>query len=1213
MNFRALVIAAAAVAAGCPSKGPSVKAPPPVDPSVPVVLDALHQDQAVRGFHVTTRYLDAAGAPMGARFVHDRTGFVLDYLRIDSAPQGMIWVGSIPTSDQGEPHTQEHLLLGKGDRGRAFGNYQAMALAESSAFTDQWRTVYHFHTIAAHEVFWGVFADQLDGLLHPDYTDEEIRREVANFGVSKDPDGTLRLEEGGTVYNEMVRTYESPVTLLWDAAGRMIYGERHPLAMSAGGVPDHIRTMTPEDIRRFHASTHYLGNMGMIGAFPASMALGDVLDQTAAILDRLGDRTGDAMQYDELPAPAPVAAGATRIVEYPLADANRPSSVMLAWPASRALALDERILMELLLSAIAGDESTPLYKRLVDTRTRTLDVGATAVWSWVSRDQGQPVYLGVQGVTPAAMDEAGIAALRDVVTAELARLAALPAGDAELAALRERIASRLIDQRRSTKKFLGSPPGFGFRGTSGAWMSHLLDLEATPGFDKSLTLDPQLAAVEAALAEDVNPWTRRLQAWGLLDPPFALAAKPSPALRARLDRERAERVTAEIVRLGKAWGEADAAKIVARFAAEYDAATAQLEAAAKAAPMPPLVDSPPMTLDDDLAYDVTTVGPDVPLVASRIDSMPGGAVGLALRLDAVAEDDLPLLALLPRLLREAGLFEDGVATASEDVSEALRREVLSLWLSYTANPATGRVELAITGAGTDLPETRAALAWMRRILTSPDWRVDNVARLRDLVDQALTGLRGTMQGAEEGWVQDPPTAWWRQRSPLYVHTASFLTRAHDLHRLRWMLADPGDGKTAAAAAGLLRALAPAGKTLDRARLDALAGALLDLAPGAAAPARAAAAPDKAVARFTRGLAGHPSGVRALLAMAGKDLRALLPELPDDALAADWAYLCQQMAADLQRGRDAALAGLARVRAAIVDASNARAWLVASTADGAALRDDLAALLAALPRGALTRRTYGDAPAFVDRLRGRQPAATAPVFLGLVNPSTSSGVFVHTAPAVSYADTTDDAIRDYLTGNLFTGHGGHSMFMKTWAAGLAYSNGLRVQLEQGRLLYYAERCPELPQTMRFVVDQLAAAAPDPALADYAIAQSFSSRVAASYEGRAAAMAADLTDGLTPARVRAFRDKLLALRGQAGLAAELFARMPAVYGKVLPGYGTRSADVPDAVFFTTGPAAQLDAWASYLQATEGAEGADATLWRLYPRDFWVPAPLPAAGGR
>ncbi len=175
-----------------------------------------------------------------------------------------------------------------------------------------------------------------------------------------------------------------------------------------------------------------------------------------------------------------------------------------------------------------------------------------------------------------------------------------------------------------------------------------------------------------------------------------------------------------------------------------------------------------------------------------------------------------------------------------------------------------------------------------------------------------------------------------------------------------------------------------------------------------------------------------------------------------------------------------------------------------------------------------------------------------------------------------------------------------MFMKTWAAGLAYSNGLRIQLSRGRLVYYAERCPELPQTMRFVVGQLAAATADPALADYAIAQSFSSRAAAGYESRAAGIAADLADGQPPAQVRAFRTHLLALRDRAGLGAELFTRMPRVYGKVLPGYGTRSADVADAVFFTTGPAAQLDAWAAYLQATEGK---DAVLWRLYPRDFWA----------
>ncbi len=840
MSMRALAAAAAVLATACPSKPATVTTPPPPPPAPPVDLATLQADQAVHGFHVAAVYLDGAAQPMGARFIHDGTGFVFEYLRVDSAPQGMLWVNSFPTSDQGEPHTQEHLLLGKGDRGRAFGNFQAMALAESSAFTDQWRTVYHFHTVAAHEVFWPVLEDQLDGLLNPDYTDEEIRREVANFGVSQDPDGTLRLEEGGTVYNEMVRTYESPTTRLWDAAGRIVYGPTHPLARSAGGTPDAIRTMTPADIRDFHQRTHYLGNMGMVGSFPPAMALGDVLDHTAGILDRKQGRTGDAMTYAQLAAPAGAAAGTIQLVDYPHGDASQPSSVMLVWPATRALPLDERLLLELFLSAVAGDPGTNLYQRLVDTKTRTMDVGATGVWSYVSSELGQPVYLGVQGVVATALTDAGVTQLRAAVVAELARIAALPAGDAELTALRERIASRLIDTRRRLAKFLNSPPGFGFRGTSGAWLGHLLDLEQVAGFQKSLTLAPQLDAVAQALASDGNPWTARLVAWGLLDTPYGLAARPSPTTRQALDRARQARLDAEVERLRAAWGVADEAAVLARFKAEYDANTAALEASAKASPMPPFVDTPPMTLDDDLRYQETTVDRGVPLVASRIDSMTGGTVALAFRLDAVAEDELPYLAMLPTLLRSTGLWQDGVATPSDEVNEALRREILSLAIYYDHNPSTGRAELVVSGAGTDLAETQRALQWIARLIAHPDWRIDNLPRLRDLVDQHISGYRTTMLGAEEGWVQDPPAIYWKQRSPVLAHTGSFLTQLHDLHRLRWRLADPGDAKVTAATTTILRGLADAARTLDRAGLDALAGALQE--PPAKPTSRCCATP-----------------------------------------------------------------------------------------------------------------------------------------------------------------------------------------------------------------------------------------------------------------------------------------------------------------------------------------------------------------------------------
>ena len=48
----------------------------------------------------------------------------------------------------------EIAVLGKGNRGRHMASVEAMSLATSSAFTEQWRTSYKLHTIAGHDVFW---------------------------------------------------------------------------------------------------------------------------------------------------------------------------------------------------------------------------------------------------------------------------------------------------------------------------------------------------------------------------------------------------------------------------------------------------------------------------------------------------------------------------------------------------------------------------------------------------------------------------------------------------------------------------------------------------------------------------------------------------------------------------------------------------------------------------------------------------------------------------------------------------------------------------------------------------------------------------------------------------------------------------------------------------------------------------------------------------
>src|SRR4029077_5344511 len=119
--------------------------------------DALTQGQTMNGFRTTAVYLNDAERPMGARFIHERSGFTLDLLEIQSAPQAFIWVTTYPTSDMGEPHTQEHLLLGKGNKGRALGSQEPMSLVSSSAFTMQWMTCFDFYTAAGPDVFFEHF------------------------------------------------------------------------------------------------------------------------------------------------------------------------------------------------------------------------------------------------------------------------------------------------------------------------------------------------------------------------------------------------------------------------------------------------------------------------------------------------------------------------------------------------------------------------------------------------------------------------------------------------------------------------------------------------------------------------------------------------------------------------------------------------------------------------------------------------------------------------------------------------------------------------------------------------------------------------------------------------------------------------------------------------------------------------------------------------
>ncbi|HJQ32363.1 MAG TPA: hypothetical protein VJ866_09295 [Pyrinomonadaceae bacterium] len=1164
-----------------------------------VSLDSLAEGKVVNGFRAEAVYLNDSDKPFGARLRHARTGFTLDYLEIQSVPQVFVWVNSFPTSEHGEPHTQEHLLLGKGNMGRAHGGLESMSLASSSAFTQQWRTCYHFHTAAGPEVFYKLFESQMDALLHPDYTDEEIRREVSHWGVGENPaDKKLSLEEKGTVYQEMRTTYDRPVSLLFRAENQMVYGADHPLAMSSGGWPASIREMKAEDIRKFHGDNYHLANMGMVASFPKEMPLGSVLTRLDAILGGLEPKQEQRhfTTESDLPAPKPAPAGTIKLVEYPHKNEQQPGWVMFAYPAQLKLDTKEKTLLNLFLSNVAGDATTNLYKMFVDSKTRVMETGAKSVFAFLDDEmvEGNPVYVGLTDVAPANMTNEKIADIRQKIMDEMKRVASFPDGSPELKEFNERLKSRVIQTRRTLSKFVNSPPGFGFRQADSAWMTHLIDLNRTPGFRKSVTLKPELAAVEQLISSDKNAWRDLVARWKLAESvPYAVAAKPSPQLLAQGEQELAAREKAEAERLMKKYGVADEQEALKRFKVEYDATTAELEGLAKQSASLKFLEKPPLTLDDQLDYKVTKLPGNVPMVASTFENMTSATTGLALRLDGVPQEQLFYLSAMPQILTQVGVVKDGKPIPFEQMSEMLRKEILALNAYYSTNFRTGRAELVVRGSGNDAAESARALDWMKLVATSPDWRPENIARIRDVVDQVLSGLRNRTQSPEEYWVNDPANAYWRQDSPLLLSTSSFMTQAHNVHRLRWLLKDAGEGAQREAVSNFLASLA--GAKGSREELKSLLAALQGK-KDAQAPA--------ALKSHADAFAALPDGEKPIAVDAAKDLEQLLADIPDETLAADWDYLVKEMRRDLLVPPAQALAELNAVRQSLLKTGGARMFMIGSAPTQAKLDAGVRSLLAGLQTGAVVPAKYTSARLVESRVRERAGDKNTPVFVALVNPNTQGGVFLNSAPAATYADADNrDMLLDYLASRLYAGYGAHGIFIKTWGAGLAYSNGFRGSVGEGRIGWYAERTPELPQTLRFVIEELKKAKPDPGLVEYAIAVAFSQfRSANPYESRGEQMANDIADGTPPETVRRFREALLALRNSPNLSDELFKRMPEVYGRILPGLGAKASDVKGGVFYVIGPEKQLTAYEQYLKT---AEGPDTHLYRIYPRDYWIRA--------
>ncbi|UCG61934.1 MAG: insulinase family protein [Candidatus Zixiibacteriota bacterium] len=1160
---------------------------------------SLNENQQIADFRLTTIYENEYGDPVGAEFRHVPSGFILDVLRIQSIPQAFAWVNTPCTSDKGQPHTLEHLVLGKGTKGQWVKSFEDMSISNSSAHTGQLRTVYHFHSAAGKEIFYKYMEAKIDALINPDYSDEEIRREMCDLGYSINPeDSSVQLEEKGTIYTEMITYFEGDWVSLWFKMLEMLYGEEHPLSYSAGGYPRAIREATVKDLRDFHEATYHLNNMGMVVSIGDEFELQEFLERTSEIFARIepdAEAGEDPASLEKrLPPPQMAPFGQIAYAEYPHQNPDEPASLAFVWPAVLEYEPNEAFLRECLVDNLQSGESSNLYKKFIDSQTRLMDIGASNLFGWSSDNPGCPVTIGFSNVRQEFLTETMIDSIRSLVMDEIKKVAAYADGSEELKEFNQRVANRVIQVRRGLRDNLNKPPRFGYRGTGDFWKDHLNSLRRTEGFRKTLTENNKLEFVEGLLASDNNFWKKYIDQWKLLaNLPYAVATRPNPDATSAFEAARQERIKAYLGDLKRRYGVEDGASALAKFVADYGAKTDVIEAKSASVEMPGFIDNPPLVLDEQLDYRVEKFPGGGDNVISTFGNVTNAQFGLYLDMNVVPESLLVYTSALPTLLSDVGVIKDGKPIPSDEMFERLRQEILNLFVHYDINHRTERVELAFVAAGSILDESVTAVDWLSSVLYNPDWREENLPRIRDAIDASLTGARNGMRSWEEYWIDNPTSAYWRQTNPLILSANSFLTQQHSLWRIKWMLKEAESSESQQEFESYMTVLAGLGLTSDRDKLRATA---TRLATGTESESDSLVDADMLVAYDKL-----PESAAALVKAAAGDLTQMISGLPDNSLIADWQYLCHQMPKDLAVKPGTVLDGFRAIMEAVRKKDNVRGYMVGSPSSQEKLIPLLNGVVAVLSDTPRTPQTYSDAPIVHNRIEARYAVPINPIYAGLINENTRNGLVNFTAPIVSYYEADNEALLDYLASRLYGGGGPHGLFMKTWQAGMAYSNGPGVNLSSGRFRYYAERCPSIVQTVQFVINELNKAEPDENLIDYAIAQAFSSgRAGSTYEDRASSMASDLADGLTPDKVKKFRQALIELKSDPNLFEKLKTRMLRVYGTVLPGLNPKGSEVAGSSYLAVGPETQLAPFDEYLKSVESD---DITLYRVYPRDFWI----------
>jgi Zn-dependent M16 (insulinase) family peptidase len=1141
-------------------------------------LTHLRQDQVIADFHVANLFIDANGNVVGAKFLHNGTGAPVFLLQIETVPQVFMWIDASPYSDQGLPHSLEHLLAGKGTKGRFVSLLRDMRLSQTDAATVQDFNFYSLASGTGLSGFFEQFHAWLDALYRPDFTDLEAEWEFYHFGVSSDPTTRKKtLIEEGSVYDEM-QTGQGRYTYYFELNKR-IFGDRNPFAFYSGGVPQEMRGVTPSDIRQFHHEHYRLGpTTGFIFAV-------DPKESVSGFLARISQNFREFS--DSSAQPRPVNRGCEepkypmhpstdlepRVYPFPSSSETERGEVRFAWKAAKTDSQIELKLLALLARALGDGDKSLLYKSLVDSKTREFDSGATNIESGVDLEDSPcfpTMFIGLSGIPGNQISAGRVDQIRTQIIHKITEVSRYSDNSESLRAFNELITAYSDAWHRSEKVWIKNSPLFGLNEKTD-WKEHLNYLEIDPSFVRSLSEEPVWQEVKRRLESGKNIWRDIIQEFHLLEVPFATASVPSPQLLEEQEKERQQRVAAKIKELITRYGVTDDQEALSRFEQEEFARTQEIERIAAKVPRPRFTEHPPLTADDSARYKQFRFE-DVPVIATFFDRAPTIDIGLSFDLRKIPTRYYKYLPIFPRCLDSLGLKTENQTTSYPALLAEIQSQLYEFSIGYEKNPLSHRADLTIRASAATTNEFRTALTLIQEMIRFND--LSNVERLRDVTDKRLWQEEGYTT-EESSWFMNPSYAFRYQDDPLYLALFSVFTRGHWDARLKWMLHDPVEPRDVDELGSF------AEKVLSTLPHTSKKDLLQQLSKAGA-----------------KGLQGE------LLAYWERNIDVF----PESALANGLRQLTKEVQEDLRAGPSKTITDLRELQRLIFDRRALRIDLTLDPTALNAVRSNLQDFVKSIPVGSAVQETTAQSlsPKFPLMARAERRYGLSgddfPWYVAFEDPRSVTGSMVFFADFPGYEQLDRQSLLQVLASKLESGTGPHTSFAKSREDGLAYDSLITSDPSLKLLWYYGDRSSDIASLVDLVnsVSEKIPGLHDEFLIDYALQQTFSiPRSMSTFSERGKSLAQDIRDGNGPERVRRFSKAILKMRHDPNLLPELTSvGVDSISPLLIKPEFTPSQRKARSLFFFVGPDRILSDAEKRLRIPK--------LLRLYTSDFWVDSP-------